>query len=102
MKTKLKKKTKVSLERMLLEPIPETPIPEPYFNIPSPEPYVFPLNTTLLEGIKLLENYFPEDINNKIKVKLHGRSIERMSKYKETYCLLGKGGNGLLIGDQIL
>jgi len=25
-----------------------------------------------------------------------------MSKYKETYCLLGKGGNGLLVGDQLL
>lgn len=25
-----------------------------------------------------------------------------MSKFKETYCLLGKGGNGLLIGDQTL
>jgi len=60
------------------------------------------LNSTLLEGIKLLENYFPEDINSKIKIKLHGRSIEKMSKFKETYCLLGKGGNGLLIGDQTL
>lgn len=102
MPPKSKKKTKVSLERMLLEPIPETPIPEPYFNIPSPEPYVFPLSSTLLEGIKLLENYFPDDINNKIKSKLSGRSIERMSRYKDLYCMMGKGGNGLLVGDQML
>ena len=48
MPPKIKKKTKVSLERMLLEHIPESPVPEPYFNIPSPEPYQFPLSSTLL------------------------------------------------------
>lgn len=87
---------------MLLEPIPETPVPEPYFNIPSPEPYLFPLNSTLLEGIKLLENYFPEDINTKIRNKMGGRTVERMARYKDKYCMMGKGGNGLLVGDQML
>ena len=50
MAPKSKRKTKVALERMLLENIPDTPVPEPYFNIPSPEPYVFPLSSTLLEA----------------------------------------------------
>lgn len=87
---------------MLLEPIPETPVPEPYFNIESPPPYHFPLSRTLLEGIKLIENYFPEDINTKIKNKLGGRSIERMSRFKDVYCMMGRGGHGLLVGDQLL
>jgi len=63
---------------------------------------VFPLSSTLLEGIKLIENYFPDDINRKIQNKLNGRSIERMSRYKDTYCMMGKGGNGLLVGDNLL
>ena len=25
-----------------------------------------------------------------------------MSRYRDTYCMLGKGGNGLLIGDRML
>jgi len=25
-----------------------------------------------------------------------------MSRYKDIYCMMGRGGNGLLIGDQIL
>jgi hypothetical protein len=56
----------------------------------------------LLEGVKLLDNYFPQDTNNKIKAKLGGRSIERMSRYKDTYCMMGKSGNGLLIGDYMM
>ena len=54
-----KKKAGPQLERMLLEQIPETPVPEPYFSIPSPDPYRFPLSETMLEGIKLLEHYEP-------------------------------------------
>lgn len=98
MAPKPKKRTKVSLERMLLEKIPETPVPEPYFNIPSPEPYTFPLSSTLLEGIKLLENYYPDDINDNIRFKMKGRIIERMARYKDKYCMMGQRGNGLLIG----
>lgn len=102
MAPKTKKRTKVTLERMVLEPILQTPPPQPYFNIPSPDPYSFPLSSTLLEGIKLFEHYFPEDINNKIRAKLTGRRIERMSRFKDVYCMMGKGGNGLLIGDYMM
>ena len=102
MAPKPKKRTKVSLERMLLEQIPETPVPEPYFNIPSREPYTFPLSSTLLEGIKLLENYYPDDINDNIRLKMKGRGVERMARHKDKYCMMGQRGNGLLIGEQVL
>ena len=44
MAPKHKKKPGAQLERMLLETVPETPVPEPYFTIPSPSPYRFPLS----------------------------------------------------------
>ena len=50
----------------------------------------------------MIENYFPDEINRKIQVKLHGRSIERMSRFKDIYCMMGKGGHGLLVGDHLL
>lgn len=53
MPPKTKRKVAV-VERIILNSVPETPIPEPYFNIPSPEPYRFPLSETMLEGVKLL------------------------------------------------
>jgi len=31
-----------------------------------------------------------------------GRKIERMTRYKDSYCIMGKGGNGLLVGDNML
>jgi hypothetical protein len=34
--------------------------------------------------------------------KLGGRSIERMSRFKDLYCMMGKGGNGLLVGEHLL
>ena len=52
----------------------------------------------MLEGIKLLENYFPEETNSKIRNKLKGR-IERLSRHKDMYCVLGKGGKGMVVGD---
>ena len=33
---------------------------------------------------------------------MKGRTVERMSRFKDKYCMMGKGGNGLLVGDQFL
>ena len=37
----------------------------------------------------------------KIRNKLKGR-IERLSRYKDVYCVLGKGGRGMVIGDAFM
>ena len=52
----------------------------------------------MLEGIKLLEHYFPEDINATINSRLGTGNVERMTRYNDVYCMMGKGGNGLIIG----
>jgi hypothetical protein len=44
----------------------------------------------MLEGIKLLENYFPEDINDTIRSRLGIGNVERMTRYNDIYCMLGK------------
>lgn len=98
-----KQKVKAAaMERMLFDKVPETPVPEPYFSIPSPEPYRFPLSETILEGIKLLDHYEPEDENARIMNKLPYQRVEKMTKYKQHLCLLGKDGNGLLIDDLLM
>ena len=33
---------------------------------------------------------------------MSGRSIEKMARYKDKYCMMGRGGNGLLVGDTML
>lgn len=33
---------------------------------------------------------------------MNGRSIEKMARYKDKYCMMGRGGNGLLVGDQMM
>ena len=30
------------------------------------------------------------------------RGVERMVRYRDTTCLMGKGGHGLMVGDQLL
>lgn len=64
-----------------------------------PEQYRFPLGETLLEGIKLLEHYFPEDINATIASRLGTGNVERMTRFNDSYCMMGKNGNGLVIGN---
>lgn len=101
MQHKGKKKIAV-VERILFNPVPETPVPEPYFNIPSPEPYRFPLSETMLEGVKFLEHFTPEDVNQLIQFKIPSRRIERMIKYRDNTCMLGINGNGLLINETFM
>jgi hypothetical protein len=33
---------------------------------------------------------------------MKGRTVEKMARYKDKYCMMGKGGNGLLVGDNML
>jgi hypothetical protein len=102
MRAKTKKKPNTQLEKMLLRKIPETPVPEPYFTIPSPQPERFPLSETLLEGVKLLEHYEPDETNQRIRSKLPNSRIERMIRFRDVFCMMGKGGNGLLVDDQFM
>lgn len=93
---------KVTMSKLLFDEIPEMPIPKPYFTIPSPTPYDFPLIRTILEGVKLLDHYEPEEENTRIQNKLPSQRVERMIKYKDHLCLLGKYGDGLLIDNTFM
>jgi len=51
-----------------------------------------------VEGVQLIECYFPEEINRKIEDNLHTR-IERIGRYNDKLCVMGKG-RGLLVGER--
>lgn len=51
----------------------------------------------MLEGVKILEHFTPDDVNQIIQFKIPSRRIFRMIKYRDNTCMLGTNGNGLLI-----
>jgi len=53
-----------------------------------------------VEGVQLIEGYFPEEINRKIEDSLHAR-IERIGRYNDKLCVMGKG-RGLMIGEKAI
>lgn len=91
-----KEKEQPSVEKLLLNKIPRPPEPESFFSIEQPLPFDFPLDFAKVEGVQLIECYFPEEINRKIEDSIHTH-IERIGRYNDKLCVMGRG-RGLLIG----
>ena len=56
----------------------------------------------MLQGVKLLEHYEPDDINHKIRNKLPHQRIQKMIRFKNNFCMMGKNGNGLMVDDHCM
>jgi hypothetical protein len=48
------------VEKLLLNKIPRPAEPESFFSIEQPLPFEFPLDSAKVEGVQLIEGYFPE------------------------------------------
>ena len=77
----------------MLNPVAPQPSPESFYTIEAPDSFNFPIESTFLENIKIIEQYYPSDLN---KAPSEGSPPLELFNHKHTLCM--QKAKGLTIG----